>query len=431
MIKALILAFDFPPKPSVGGERPASWMKFFPKYGVEPTIITLDQLYTSDQNKRIIDPKNNVIWTKIQKNLRDRFLDRFGEKFSPIRKMISIWVYFFEFLSFKYDDKREIYFEAKKLLKQKEYDIIIATGEPFILFKYADLLSKEFNIPWIADYRDDWIDDPSNLSRSKFTRIIFNLRNRNLEKQYLSSASGITSVNEDIITKINSRLKKYSYKSAVILNGFDVDLLKNDLIVEESNNEFIISYAGVMYDFDYFNPFKEAFTNFMQKEGVPKNVKVHFYGILKNPNRATEDVLKLKNIFPKNIEVFDYIAQNELIGKLKNSSVFLNLIAADASKGYIGTKIFMYAALKKPIISIPLVDCATTDFFPNRNIHFMSRQPLEIENLIRSFYIKFKTDGIVKSDIREEEIYNLSREKTAKDLVLFINKLRNESEKNT
>ncbi len=40
MIKVLILAYDFPPYVSVGGQRPYSWYKYFKNFGVEPVVIT-------------------------------------------------------------------------------------------------------------------------------------------------------------------------------------------------------------------------------------------------------------------------------------------------------------------------------------------------------------------------------------------------------
>ena len=55
-----------------------------------------------------------------------------------------------------FDVKREIYLKAKELCRKKSFDLILVTGEPFILFKYGHKISKEFGIPWIADYRDVW-----------------------------------------------------------------------------------------------------------------------------------------------------------------------------------------------------------------------------------------------------------------------------------
>ena len=75
-----------------------------------------------------------------------------------VRKLISA---FYEFAHFvlPIGTKIELYRAAKKYLTQNDVDAIIATGDPFILFKYASQLSEKYSIPWIADYRDTWIED--------------------------------------------------------------------------------------------------------------------------------------------------------------------------------------------------------------------------------------------------------------------------------
>ena len=85
--------------------------------------------------------------------------------------------------------KREIYLKAKELCRKKSFDLILVTGEPFILFKYGHKISKEFGIPWIADYRDVW-------TTLKFQNTIQWIINRTIfryfESKYISNAQLIT-----------------------------------------------------------------------------------------------------------------------------------------------------------------------------------------------------------------------------------------------
>ena len=62
------------------------------------------------------------------------------------------------------DTSKTIYYAADQFLKNNECSMIIATGEPFILFKYASSLSKKHRIPWIADYRDGWTTNQSKIN---------------------------------------------------------------------------------------------------------------------------------------------------------------------------------------------------------------------------------------------------------------------------
>ena len=75
-----------------------------------------------------------------------------------IRKIISGFYEFAQYI-FPIGPKLGLFFAAKKYLNDEKVDAIIATGDPFVLFKYAADLGEEFKVPWIADYRDPWSED--------------------------------------------------------------------------------------------------------------------------------------------------------------------------------------------------------------------------------------------------------------------------------
>jgi hypothetical protein len=414
--KILILAYDFPPKQSVGAERPFGWFKYLPKYGFDPTVITIKQEELTPEQKRNLDPKDSVIWTESHKTFRDRFIIKYGNRYALVRRFLSLLIFLFEFVSFRFDSKKSIYFEARSILQKQKFDVIIATGEPFIMFKYASLLSKEFNVPWIADYRDDWVYDHSLVNKPFLYRFIIDSKNKYFEKVYLANSSCILTVNKDIQNKIQGRIMNKPVN--VLNNGFDIELIQSSLNL--SQKEFIISYAGTLYDFDYLKPFTQAFNKFMAKFDYPDNVKIKFYGLPNKKNRASIDVLNLKTEYPNHIEIYPFMELTALIPELQKSSVFLNLIAADPSKGYLGTKIFMYACLERPIISIPSINDNSNLFFSNRNVHFVSYDADELNELLCQFYNDFKTQGYLKTDISFDEKFSISRENNAKNLSKII-----------
>ena len=66
-----------------------------------------------------------------------------------------------KYRTFIADHTRELFYEADNYLSKNKVDFIIATGEPWVSFRYAHLLSKKHNIPWASDYRDGWNTDVS------------------------------------------------------------------------------------------------------------------------------------------------------------------------------------------------------------------------------------------------------------------------------
>lgn len=168
MKKLLIIAYDYPPYVSVGGLRPHSWFKYFNQFGVYPIIVTrqwdnkyqnsLDYIAPSQTNEVVEEVFDNgtIIRTPYKPNLANRLLLKHGNnRFRVIRKLVSAYYEIMQYMLFV-GPKAGLYHAAKTYLKNNKVDCIIATAEPFILFKYAAVLGKEFNTPWIADYRDPW-----------------------------------------------------------------------------------------------------------------------------------------------------------------------------------------------------------------------------------------------------------------------------------
>lgn len=168
MKKVLILAYDFPPYVSVGGLRPYNWFKYLKEFGVEPIVITrqwsnaygneLDYVAPSGEKNTIVEHSETGIIYRAPyfPNLSNRLLLKYGEKrFKLLRKAITAYYEFAQFL-YVTGPKKELYKTAKKHLKDNKVDVIIATGDPFVLFSFAARLSKQFDTPWVADYRDLW-----------------------------------------------------------------------------------------------------------------------------------------------------------------------------------------------------------------------------------------------------------------------------------
>jgi len=158
MKKLLILAYNFPPYVSVGGLRPYAWYKYLHEYDIFPIVVTrqwenkygnkLDYIAPSETKSTIIEnsEKGIIIRTPYKPNLANRLMLKYGEnKYKFIRKFISAYYEFMQWF-FIIGPKSELYFVANEYLKINKIDTIIATGDPFILLKYASKLSEKNNI---------------------------------------------------------------------------------------------------------------------------------------------------------------------------------------------------------------------------------------------------------------------------------------------
>src|ERR1700752_4271608 len=214
MKKVLILAYDFPPYVSVGGLRPYCWFKYLKEFGIHPIVVTrqwenkhgnhLDYISAGSSNESIIEESQygTVVSAPYHPNLANKIMLKYGNtKFKLLRKIISAYYEFTQFI-FPVGPKASIYFAANEYLKKNSVDAIIATGDPFVLFKYASQLGRKYNVPWIADYRDPWSQN-LNIQKNVFLKQWHSF----FEKKYLSSVYAITTVSNFLESKRSTIVK--------------------------------------------------------------------------------------------------------------------------------------------------------------------------------------------------------------------------------
>jgi len=392
MKKVLILAYDFPPYVSVGGLRPHNWFKYFKDFDVEPIVITrqwdheygnhLDYIAPSNSKKTIIENSEfgTIIRTPYKPNLANKILLKYGEnKFKIIRKSISL---FFEITQFLWisGPKKELYYAAKKYIKKNKVHVIIATGDPFVLFHFASKLSEKYDIPWIADYRDPW-SFGLGMNNS-----FYKSWNRFLEKRTIKSALFVTTVNSTFVKNIKTITAKNVH---LLPNGYDPEIIEKLAANETKNPVFTISFIGTMYKWNPIELFLTVISNFVTLNGS-KSIILNFYGV----NNAEEIEFLIKDKYSNLIGVVN------ITPKLPNKQVLhfaskSHLLLLFNYYSIIGTKIYDYIGLK-----IPILFCFSDDkkALKLRAKHYKTKDYEGMTQNIQQKVIQEKNAGIIVKD---------------------------------
>jgi len=348
MKKLLILAYDFPPYVSVGGLRPWSWYKYLKNYGIHPVVVTrqwgnrygnhLDYVAPGSSGKVEIEETGygTIIRTPYKSNLANRLMLKYGEnRFVLFRRVVSAWYEFMQFISL-IGPKVQLYFAARDYLRTNKVAAIIATGDPFILFRYGSKLSLEFNIPWIADYRDPWVHDLSHRNAFKtFWNAFF-------ERRYVNSASSIVTVSHLCMKLIESNIKGKTFH--ILPNGFDDEAV--DICNETAREKeyLTIAFAGTIYNWHPWEKFLLKLGEFLADNPDAK-IRVSFYGI----NNGKNVISFIKEVVPNicgNVFISNKLPNKDLLVQMAGANVLL--LFNDYS--IMGTKIYDYLAIGRCIL---------------------------------------------------------------------------------
>jgi glycosyltransferase involved in cell wall biosynthesis len=349
MKKLLILAYDFPPYVSVGGLRPYNWYRYLKTFGVEPIVITRQWSNTYGNHLDYIAPGSSetlfieeteygtIIRTPYKPNLSNRLLLKYGDrKYKWLRKAISAYYEFAQFL-FPVGPKVEIYRAAKDYLKQNKVDAIIASGDPFILFKYAAKLGSVHQIPWIADYRDPWSHNQEYAKSA-----LQNRWHRFFEKRIVKKTSHITTVSNFVFNKIDGLIPGKPH--SILPNGYDPEVIDKIAEIPQGHDTLQIAFVGTIYEWHPIESFLRTVKVFIeQNQNV--TIRINFYGtnISEKLQELTTyeypELAKFVTITPK-------IPNLELLRKLAENNVMLLF----NYYSYMGTKIFDYLGIRRKMI---------------------------------------------------------------------------------
>jgi glycosyltransferase involved in cell wall biosynthesis len=363
--KVLIITYYWPPTGGAGVQRWLKFSKYFRQFNWEPIIYTPsnpdfpinDETLLKDvlPNCEILKTQINEPYDVYRKIMGKKKTDTVNQGFlseskeNKVLQNMMIWVRG----NFFIPDARKFWIKPSvnylsEYLKKNNIDAVISTGPPHSMHLIALGLKQEFNIPWIADFRDPWtqIDFYNQLQLTKWA----DRTHKKLEKSVLKSANKVVTVSghwaEDLKLLCDRNID-------VITNGFDAD----DFTTTEDTNlmpGFLFHHIGALNkDRNPHTLWKVLGELCKENNAFKRDLKLKFTG---KTDAAVFESLKEHGLF-ENAEKTDYMAHSEVVKLLLKSPVLL-LPLNDTPNilGIVPGKLFEYLAAKRPIFAIGNVE---------------------------------------------------------------------------
>jgi len=357
-MKVLILCNDFPPLNSIGAERPYSWFKYFKENGIEPIVITKHWI---SEVANPIDALNNINDKKVFEDyelgdvirvphsfiLSEKIIKKYGIlRFIKYRKFITFIYKFLSFHSFYFDQHKYIYKEAVTYLKYNKVDVVITTGEPFILFKYGMKLKKRFDVKWIADYRDGWYLNHVTSISSNFLIKILRWNEFRCERKYMKYVDVISTTDPILTRKLGTLFHK---KSILIYNGFWNFYEKTTH--DKESSKLVLTHTGTLTPGQRIEFLLQAVKELLDENRISENdIEIRLIGLdyyIEQKERVYSYSENLRNI----IVTSERVPHKEAIQYNLNSDFLLTF--TEEVNSTIFAKTYTYIACKKQILVIP------------------------------------------------------------------------------
>jgi len=342
-MKFLLITYYFGDDSDVGAQRWNKNLKYIQDLTWEPVVFTFKEEIESKHSFEVIckpqlEP-NKLYQSLFKKKVPSDILTN---------KKSSLWTKFLVFIraNFFIPDSRVLYTLAskrslRKRLKEKDIDLIVSTGPPHSMHLIAKQMSSEFNIPWIADFRDPWtgIEYFKQLPLLPFAKRM----HQNLERKILKSCNSLITVSDSWAKHLQELGAK---NTSVIHNGFDAE----DFSIECSNpKRMSIAHFGTYPKSRNHAQLWEVFNDLCQDENFKNTLDLHFYGFTYDDFQAELAPYD----FNSQVKQFTPIPHQEATQKMSEYRfLFLSLSDTELSEGRIPLKFYEYLATGRKIIAI-------------------------------------------------------------------------------
>lgn len=291
---------------------------------------------------------------------------------------------------------------GRELLRSWRPDFILASAPPNTGMMVASRLSQEFGVPWFADFRDLWMDDPRRAYPFEYPSWREGLEQR-LERHTLRSASGFTTVSEPLARILRGR---YPQPTQTVMNGFDPDDYlepPTDQLPSEPRALQVLYPGQLFVGGTDPSPLLEA----MARLKPHCLVELRFFA----PPQLRQDPARFESKFraysdyvmslagrygvAEQVSVQPPVPFGQSLQAQRAADVLLLLVRRDPSeRGTFTGKFFEYVGASRPILAIGPEDNVAVEMVRERSLGLSSSHPAEIASWLERL-VEHKRQGRV------------------------------------
>lgn len=343
--RVLIIAYYFPPLGLGGVQRALKFVRYLPENGWNPVVLTTGDILYHAYDESLVGEIKGARVVRFGKGDPLRLMQKINRKnqgletnrqtraWNRFNRRAARWI-------FIPDSKIAWALRARqtalRLCKEFDPHLIFSTSPPHSSHLLGLFLKTETGIPWVADFRDNWLAEPHERAPTVFHRTV----RLSMLKRVMAGADSVITVSAPIAGFLEKFRQGPDPEVEIIPNGFDPADFE-DLRHEEPEN-FTITYSGTLYADRRPDVFLRAVSlAIKQCPSLEKKLCVQLVGRIMDMDIERE----IRNAGLENqVEVMGYRSHREAVVLLKQSHLLLLLISPESSEGVVTGKLFEYLA---------------------------------------------------------------------------------------
>jgi len=358
--RVLLVSYYFPPLGGVGAFRAVKLARYLPRFGFEPHVLTLHPpyYYCIDPTLGSEVPESLQV-TRTESADPFRIFGRFrppgtaavtdGTARDPVFGRITRFAKGLNTWLFLPDNKVGWLPFARRagirLVRSGEVDLVYTINVPQTCHLVGRAIHRATGVPWVADFRDAWCDNPDLPSPTSWHRAW----NRALERSVLREASVVVAVNDTIrrlLVRASGGREENSFHT--IHNGYDREDF--EALPAKETDRFTMVFVGTFHRRTdprlLLRPFRECLRSGAIPAGASRIVVVGGQS-----ERTREAVRELG--LEEEVLFTGFLSHSESLSWMASAHLLLQVIASGpGSDQIVSGKLYEYMAAGRPILSI-------------------------------------------------------------------------------
>jgi glycosyltransferase involved in cell wall biosynthesis len=368
-MKILQIAYYYPPMGGAGVQRALKFSKYLPDFGVQPVVLAAhDPGYVSDASLLDEVPAGMRVERIEHRPLLQRALAWRARRASasppasappatairPAARDALLRGY--AALQFP-DDKagwaRHALATGRRLIRDEGIELVFSSAPPVSTHALARRLAHDAGLPWVADYRDLWTDNPAYAAPAWRHRL-----DRRTEAAWLRCAAGLVTVTPSWQRMLAERWGRGDEPKPVafIPNGYDeADFSGLAPAARAADGVFRLVHTGTFYGARDPRALLQGLAVYLgQAEASARSLRVRLVGNI--GARFAEPLQRFEADHPGVIERVAYRPHRESLAELLAADALLLVVDPGAGPGGAAAalpgKIFEYLRAGKPILML-------------------------------------------------------------------------------
>lgn len=314
MKRVLLGAYYFPPMAGVGWMRAAKFAKYLPDAGWQVRVATVDPRYYAEQSHLLA-----------AQEVAPGVIDRLAyHAWMPLMFIKLVYPLFVVLVTWRH---------------RREIDAVVLFGSPFYPFLWTPVLRWLLDVPVVVDFRDGWSSVHAQQSgwRSRW----LNPLRRFIERRALRNACAGVFATDVLREQYAMQFPAQARHLVTITNGYDPeDFCTLTATSGKSADHQRLVIAG---KFLFYTP--EAGRHLIRAVCQRPGVRLKYMG---------EEAAQFRTLVTElnagdQVEISDSLSYPEVLGQVSQADL---CVVSTASREGLGTKIFDYLALGKPVFAL-------------------------------------------------------------------------------